>query len=82
MACCGWKSLRLCPRELDTNDLIKWCNIGYEVFGHIEEGKEKKASKIEFHETPSKDLISYLRPRFESFVLHNFLVKWQDVQFK
>lgn len=38
-ACCGWKSLRLCPWELNTDNFIKWCSIGYEVVGHIEEGK-------------------------------------------
>jgi hypothetical protein len=61
-ACCGWKPFWLCLWVFNTNDLIKWHKIGYEVVGHTEEGKEKKVSKIEFHETPPKESISYLKP--------------------
>jgi hypothetical protein len=78
----GVKSLPLCPNELQSNALFQWCSIGYEVVRHIEEGKEKKTSKVEFHETPPRKLISYLKLRLKMFILHNFLAKWQDVQFK
>jgi hypothetical protein len=37
--CCGWKSFWLCLWVFNTNDLIKWRNIGHEVFGHTKEGK-------------------------------------------
>jgi hypothetical protein len=52
------------------------------VVGHNKDGKEKKAPKIEFHEMPPRELIFYLKPKLEKFVLHNILAKWQDVQFK
>jgi hypothetical protein len=73
------KSFPLCPSELSFDALIQWCNIGYEVVGHNEDGKEKKAPKIEFHETSPRELIFYLKPTLEKFVLHNFLARWQDV---
>jgi hypothetical protein len=57
-------------------------SLGYEVIGHIEEGKEKKASKVEFHVTPPRELIAYLKPCLKQFVLHKFLARWQDAQFK
>jgi hypothetical protein len=43
--CCGVKSLWLCSWELFSNDFIMWRNIGYEIVGQIEEGKEKKNIK-------------------------------------
>ncbi len=35
----GVKSLTLCPNELQSNALIQWHSIGYEVVGRIEEAK-------------------------------------------
>jgi hypothetical protein len=76
------KLLPLYPNEWQSNALIQWSSIGFEVVGHTEEGKEKKASKVEFHETPPIELISYLKLQLKMFILHNFLARWQDVQFK
>ncbi len=81
-ACCGVKSFPLCPSELSFDALIQWCSIGYEVVGHNEDGKEKKAPKIEFCEMPPRELIFYLKPKLEKVVLHNLLARWQGVQFK
>jgi hypothetical protein len=54
--------------------------IGYdEVVGHTEGKKKKNTSIFYFHETTPKDLISYLKPQFEIFLLHNF---WLDAEFK
>ncbi len=50
--------------------------IGYnEVVGHTKKKKKEKTSNFDFHETTPKDLISYLKPQFEIFVLHNFLAR-------
>lgn len=80
--CCGAKTLLVCPVELHTNESISWRNIDYEVVGHTEEGKEKKSTNIEFHETTPKELISYLKLLLKTFIFHNFLARWQDVQFR
>ncbi len=56
-ACYKVKKLPLCPIELRLDELIQWHSIGHEVIGHIEEGKEKKASKVEFDQTLPKKLI-------------------------
>jgi hypothetical protein len=58
--------------------LISWRSIGYEVVGHIEDGKEKKASKLEYHKTPPLDLINYLKPCLKEYVFHNYMARWQD----
>jgi hypothetical protein len=59
-ACYKVKKLPLCPIELSLDELIQWHSIGHEVIGHIEEGKEKKASKVEFDQIPPKKLIHYI----------------------
>jgi hypothetical protein len=53
----GVDIFKVYPKEFQSKKLIFWKNIGYEVVGFIEEGKEKKASKIKYNETPSRDLI-------------------------
>ncbi len=50
--------------------------------GFIEKGKEKKTSKVEYNETPPRDLIQYLKLCLNEFVLHNYIAHWQDVRFK
>jgi len=63
--------------------LVSWKSIGYEIVGHTKkDGKEKKGSKLEYHETPPLDLIQYLKPQFKKFVLHNYVARWQDAQFQ
>jgi hypothetical protein len=54
----------------------------HEVVGSIDEREEKKASKLEYKETPSCDLIQYMQPCLKEFVLHNYIARWQDSQFK
>jgi hypothetical protein len=54
-----WRKF-LCAQLSSVDELIQWHSIGHEVIGHIEEGKEKKASKVEFDQIPPKKLIYYI----------------------
>jgi hypothetical protein len=47
---CGVKNLKICLRELQCDKSINWKSIGYEVVGMINDGKDKKAQKVEYHE--------------------------------
>jgi hypothetical protein len=58
----GIQNLNLCLHELSLNMLVKWKNIGYDV-GQTFDGRDKKAPKVLYNETPPKELISYLKPR-------------------
>ncbi len=60
---CGVQNFNLCPQALFSNMLVKWRNIGYDVVGHTANGKNKKAHKVLYNETPPRELISYLKPR-------------------
>jgi hypothetical protein len=73
---------KLCPFELEIDRTIHWRNIGYEVVGHNEDGRDKKASRVEYHDTHPSELFEYLKPCLKDFVFHNFISRWQDIQFK
>jgi hypothetical protein len=62
--------------------LVKWISIGYDVVVQTFNGKNKKAPKVLYNETFPRELISYLKPRLQSFVTHNFIAKWQEHHFK
>lgn len=79
---CGIHTLKLYPIELQTNKVIHQQNIGYEVVGQNKDGKDRKASKVEHHDTHPSKLIQYLKPQLKAVVFHNFIFRWQDVQFK
>jgi hypothetical protein len=57
---CGIDILRIFLEEVQTQNLLSWRSIGYEVISHTKDGKEKKASKLKYHETPLSTLIEYL----------------------
>jgi hypothetical protein len=45
-------------------------------------GEEKKKLKLVYKSTSSIELITYLKPKLQYFVHHNFVSRWQDQQFK
>jgi hypothetical protein len=79
---CGVTTFKICPRELQFDKLIEQKSIRYEVVGKINEGGEKKAQKLEYHLIMLKELLEFLYPHLKEFVLHNYVSRWQDLQFK
>jgi len=53
--------------------LISWRSTRYEVVGHTKDGKEKKASKLEYHKTPLLAFTNYLKLRLKKYVTHNYM---------
>lgn len=60
---CGVETLHLCLEKLISENVVKLRNIGYDVVGQTHEGKKRNVSKVLYHETLPKELISYLKPR-------------------
>jgi hypothetical protein len=52
------------------------------VVGKSGHGHDKKVSRVEYCETQSSQLTGYLKPRLQEFVMHNFILKWQEKEFK
>jgi hypothetical protein len=65
----------------------KWLNHGMTMFlkdcnkiTHV--GEEKKVTKLEKFHTQSFDFLHYFKPKLKSFILHNFVTRFQDNKFK
>jgi hypothetical protein len=55
---------------------MKWKSNGYIILGTIQEGNLKKASTLEYRKTTLCELIQYLKPKFQAFVVHNYVASW------
>ncbi len=60
---------------------MTWRKISY-VVGKSVDRCDKKVFRVEYCETQPSQLIGYLKPRLQEFVLHNFTSKWQEKEFK
>ncbi len=67
---------------MNSERLGTWCKISYVVIGKTSSGRDKKVSRVEYCESKPSELIDYLKPRLQEFVLHNFTSKWQEKEFK
>lgn len=52
------------------------------MVGRTNEGKEKKVLKVDLEKTILADLIEYLKPKLQFFIIHNYIANWQQFQFK
>jgi len=91
-----WK-LIVCPKdefaEWHAQDcLFGDCDVDYLPIFPIEEdgssyivtsrGQEKQKLHLAYKSTTFDEFIAYLKPKFQFFVQHNFVARWQDHQFK
>jgi hypothetical protein len=79
---CGIQKLQFYPTELSTDLLIKWRRVSYVVVGKNRSEGEKKVPQLQYMETPPRVLIEYLKPKLVKYVLHNFISKRQEKEFK
>jgi hypothetical protein len=80
---CGLKLLPVCNDELDNADgvLIEWRRFALEQTTS-KKGKVSKKLTLVYKKTFPDVLLEYMRPKLQYFVKHNFVAKWQDLQFK
>jgi hypothetical protein len=80
---CRVDFLPLCPTEEagGFGSLVKWKHFAMEVI-RTKKGEERKKLQLVYEETTSDKLVSYLKPKLEAFVQHNFVAKWEDDQFR
>jgi hypothetical protein len=78
---CGIQTFHNCPSELTSKTLATWCKINYVVVGKTNEGHDKKVSRVKYCETKPCELIDYLKPKLQEFLVHNFTSKWQEKEF-
>jgi hypothetical protein len=79
---CGVEKLKVYPYEQNLDlGVLPWCKISY-VVGKTSDGWNKKVSRVEYYETTPREMIEYLKPKLKEFVIHNFVAKWQEKEFK
>jgi len=80
---CGIDNMAICPTEEDGSSitLVKWKHFS---MGQIitKRKVEKKRLQLVDKSTVSSELIAYLKSKFQFFVGHNFVARWQDKMFK
>ena len=50
--------------------------------GKTKDRNDKKVPQVEYMESTPRDFIEYLKPKLKEFITHNFVVHWQETQFK
>jgi hypothetical protein len=80
---CGVHKLSLCPKEIIGSqfDVIQWCHFALETT-MAKNGRPPKKLTLVYKSTTSYDFIEYLQPKFQHFVKHNFVARWEDKHFK
>ena len=79
---CGIHKLKFYPSKLSTDTLIKWRRLVYVEVEKTRAGLVKTVLQLQYMETPPRVLIDYLKPRLVEYIVHNFISKWQEKEFK
>ena len=79
---CGIQNLQIFLLDFSSDTLIKWRRVAYVEVRKIRASLVKKVSQLQYMETPSRVLIDYLKSKLIKYVLHNFILKWQEKEFK
>ncbi len=80
---CGVQKLYLCLEE--KNSIDEWlvqCRCYVLEQTRLKNGKPLKKLTPVYNNTSSNEFIKYLKPKFQHFLKHNFVARWQDKHFK
>jgi hypothetical protein len=78
------RKLLFCPSKVDPEleDIISWCRFQRVEIGQDNEGKPIKQVREVHVQTSPVELVLYLKPISQRFLLHNYVAHWQDEQAK
>ncbi len=81
---CGVDKFPFCPIEINgsTEALIEWRRFAMETTESRVGKTLKKFTWVIYKITTNDGSVQYLRPKLQNFVRHNFVSRWQDMQFK
>jgi hypothetical protein len=77
---CEVENLPICPVEEEGSfeHLVKWNQFSFQNIV-TNKREEKKNLTFVFKSTLNFDFIKYLKLKFQFFVQHNFVSRWQDI---
>ena len=67
---------------MSSNASVDWKCLDYEIVGFSKDGRPKKASISEYKRIKPSELTQHLKPYLQDFIIHNYVIAWQDLQFK
>jgi hypothetical protein len=75
--------LQFCGDELSglDNQQVQWRHYALEET-RSQNGKTLKKLTLIYKNASSNEFIEYLKPKFQHFVKHNFVGRWQNKKFK
>jgi hypothetical protein len=81
---CGVDKFPFCPIEINGSieALIEWRRFAMETTKSRVGKTLKKFTWVIYKITTNDGFVQYLRPKLQNFVRHNFVSRWQDMQFK
>jgi hypothetical protein len=81
---CGLHRLPICDKELDpgNNSSVEWRRFEKVNAGKTKSGESKIVLRLEFKSTKPRAFLAWATPKIKQFVLHQFIAKWQDSQYK
>ncbi len=63
-------------------ELMQWKYYELIVHGKTWVGEEWKVLRLQYKETILKCLLDYLKPKLSTFILHNYVARFQEEQYK
>lgn len=81
---CGLDQLLTCPLEEDKSNALtmQWKCYEKVVHGKTRQGKDRMVLRLQYKTTTARMFLDYLRPKFRAFIVHNYIAKWQEEQYK
>ncbi|KAG0572174.1 hypothetical protein KC19_VG074600 [Ceratodon purpureus] len=81
---CGFHLLPICEAELEpeSNKSMTWRRFEMIQAGESRSGDPRTVIRLEYKVTNPWSFLAYTKPKILQFVLHQFVAKWQDTQFK
>lgn len=83
-ATCLSRGARTCPKEISDNNVILSVKLFEDIeTGHIDDtGGKKKRKDVVIKHLHSKQFLPMFQQHVRRFVKHNFIARWQALQFK
>jgi hypothetical protein len=69
---CGIETLKVCfSEETKIHMIVQWWQYVKVVVGQMDNGEVWKVTQLQYVDTPTLELLDYLRPRFKDFVIYH-----------
>lgn len=61
---------------------MQWKCYEKVAHGKTRQGKHRMVLRLHYKTTTARVFLDYLRPKLRAFIVHNYIAKWQEEQYK